>query len=197
MSIHINFNGFDRFLSQEFKAKLPRATASALNTAAKEIRTALVQHESTDLHTTTKWLQRNTQYEAARSAQGNNMQAEVGITDAIKYAELLVSGGTRTPDNGSKVISIPVDAPKRKTLRTNAKSALLKKNTFIANIDGKAGVWQKDKADNLKLLYLFEDQTNYTHAPYLDFDKIVIDTCTKIDLETLIENSILKQLGIK
>lgn len=181
----------DKLTSNEIQSKIPTAVAGTLNSLAMDARQDLISHEHTDLHLTRKFIPASTQYEAARSAQGLNMQAEVGLLERVKFGVRLQEGGQRNPVK-SEYIAVPVGGGKRQKPST----LLRKKGYFIKELNGTLGIWQSAKDGKVSIKYVLEKQTNYGNAPYLDVENITLTTAKTFRFAEKIVESILKKLGL-
>lgn len=200
LTILFDDHGLIRTLSGEMQRRLPRATAATLNKVAYGVVKDLKSAEKFSLHLTRQFVPASTQYEAARSAQGANMQSEAGILDRVYFAERLVDGGVRHPKT-TQYIAVPVGVKKGKTggsLRGQKPSAILRrKGYFLKTIKGIKGIWYANNKTNvIKLMYILEPVTTYDEPPYIDFEGVVLGSAETARFPDMILENIMRSMGL-
>jgi hypothetical protein len=120
----------------------------------------------------------------ANRATKNSLMSEVKMLDRAKLAPILEEGGTRKPRG--RTIAMPVGVDHKRLTKSKRPQALLaRKDTFSAEINGVAGIWQKLKNGRLKLMYAYEPSATYEPRK-IHFRKTVLSVASK---------SISKNLG--
>lgn len=193
-TIIFDSKGFVNNLHSSIKNQVPRAVASTLNKVAKTAMYDLRTAEQKELHLTRDFLPNATQYEAARTFQVLDMYSEVGILNRVKFADLLIDGGDRTPTK-SKYVAVPEAEEIKKKRRNKLKNV---KHTFTRNINGTKGVWQNVKADGrwkIRLLAVLDNPTVYDKEPYLKYHETIDETLKTISYEDLLAKALLKAIG--
>jgi hypothetical protein len=111
-------------------------------------------------------------------ATKNNLTAVVGITDRVKFAQLLESGGVATPTNGFQAMSIAEEATPKNAkgvvTKTNRPAQILKKKGYFV----KNNEIYKRNGDHLIAMFSFVKRTKY--KPMLNFQKITEGTASKL-----------------
>jgi hypothetical protein len=199
INIIFNDHGLANTLTTAMRQRLPKAMAYSLNKVARIAQADLKAAETVDLHTNTKnkFIQSSTQYEAARSAQGANMAAEVGILSRVWFMERLVEGGVRHPNGGAHNVAVPIEAQQTSSGRIKAsqKPSAIRGKSFIATIGGVKGIWMRKNGD-LHLMYALKPETVYDEQPYLDFDKIIERSVAGVNFPHEVEQAIRRALGL-
>jgi hypothetical protein len=196
-TINLNDHGLYWQLSTKMVKQYPRVVASVINKSAIKAMHAVRDAERTEMHLTRNFLTMSTQYEAARSKQREAMHATVGILDRVKYANILVDGGTKTPSRSSH-IAVPVKVRRlgsgkiAPSLLPNAVKN--KKGFYKATIKGVYGIWGTWNG-HLTLLYALKKKTHYRRAPYLHFDRAVLKSVRSNDFEGMLAESMARLSG--
>lgn len=198
LAILFDDHGLSRALSGAALQRLPRSTAATLNRIAYSVTGDLKAAERNQLHLTRAFITSQTQYEAARSAQGAYMQSQSGITDKVYFAERLVEGGTRSPFR-SEYIAVPVEAKRNRrggiTASQRPSAILSRRGFFLATIHGTHGIYKRVGA-NVQLMYVLKKTTDYDEPPYLDFEGVVNGNAEMHNFPAMLEADILRALGL-
>lgn len=161
------------------KKQIPFATAVALTKTAKAAQKDLEKQTLKDLDRPTRFTQRAFGIKPARK---NNLAAVVFIKDKqAKYLRLQIRGGTRKPERKAEVVPVAIKLNKFGNIpgRHRGKIAKLlnRKDTFVSNINGLSGIWQR-KAGRLTLLAAFKKQVTYQKR--FRFEETVAKTVKRV-----------------
>lgn len=181
MSMHITFNNpnFIRIMSRDMTRIVEKAIAKSLTHVAAESMKDLKIQAQFDLHLTRPFIKKSIQYDAATTS---NMKSEVGIANDVYFADLLVKGGERLPR--SKYVAVPVKAKGRSKKSMSPEKILNKRNYFLRTIHGVKGIWYcTTRMLFPKLMYVLVLRTEYDKAPYLDWERTVINAVARSDFE--------------
>ena len=101
---------------------------------------------------------------AVLRASSRRLESIVLVKDAqASYLSIQDDGGTRTPKRKAIVVPGSVKTNKYGNMtRGKIAQVLRRKDTFSANINGTAGIWQRSKSGALQLLVLFTSEAKYS-----------------------------------
>lgn len=140
------------------------ASAQTLTQAAFDSRARVQRYLPIWLHLKTRFLQRSL---VVNRATPKKLKAVVGFLPRASIMPWLETGGWRRPHNtrGNRAIAIPVDVRNKMGRITRGRTArmiLQRPNTISAEINGIAGIWQRNPRTNkIKLLYAYKPKTHY------------------------------------
>lgn len=147
---------------EKMQQTAPYAAATALTGVAFEIRKQVQSDLPSWVHLTRQYLPSQVIFERATAS---NLQAVVGFHKRVSFANLLEEGGTRTPTEGHRAITVPVDIKLNQSggiSNANRPSQILQKaGVFSKAIGTVGGIWQETKRIPLRLLYVYKQSTRY------------------------------------
>lgn len=171
VSVKSEFDAFARGLNRVAREQLPFAFAQALTRTAKTAGEEFTREMPDRIKDPTPFTLRAV---AVKGARKRDLRAVVFIRPIqAKYLSLLERGGERLPKN--KAVVNPAHAgvnrygnlPKRQIKRL-----LERRDTFVGNINGTAGIWQRNKKTGLRIMARFDDGNRV--EPKLHFHKTVL-----------------------
>jgi hypothetical protein len=181
-------------MSRDMTRIVEKAIAKSLTHVAAESMKDLKIQAQTDLHLTRPFIKKSIQYDAANVS---NMKSEVGIVRDVYFADLLVKGGERSPR--SKYVAVPVKAKGangRAKKSMSPEKILNKRGYFLRTIHGVKGIWYcTTRMLYPKLMYVLVLRTEYDKAPYLDWERTVINAVARSDFEGKFMENIQRALN--
>lgn len=161
ISVTSDLKHLERRLTNIEKKQLPFATARALTNTAKLVQQDEIKQLEKDIDRPTPFTKRAFY---VRSAKKKHLVATVGIKEIqANYLGLQIQGGTQRPKGKALVQPANIRLNKYGNLtKGKIKKLLAKTNVFSANINGTAGIWQRDKKGRLKLLIRYKERQQHT-----------------------------------
>jgi hypothetical protein len=180
-------------MSNEMSGMVKKSISYTLTNIAFEAQKDLKIQAKHDLHLTRPFLTQQIQFD---KSEISTMKSVVGITDKVKFADLLVKGGDRHPDL-SRYIAIPIKAKGRNKSKPGAiRKLLAKRGYFLREIHGVLGIWKTNgNSYYLNLMYKLVLKSHYDKpGHYLHWNRTVENAVRRSNFERKFFENLERQL---
>lgn len=160
-----NLKDFQKLTRDEIARQVEFAAVQTMTQVAFDTRRAVQQKLPQWLNIKRPFLKASVVVEKARF-RDNHPSAKVGFLERARLVELLEEGGTRRPFR-ARNLAVPVGALNKAGKITPSKrprALLARDDTFVDEINGVNGIWQRKKGrgkTRLTLMYVFKESTKY------------------------------------